>query len=294
MLSAGQDLRRVPDGVRGHDRRVRGPEAPEHRGHHRHHRPLPPRPHGLHPPVHRLQAQLRSKINYKHPVPGADPLRHLRLHRLPGAGDPDLPAAGGLLPGPGGHGAPGHLQEKGRQTSSGSGRPSSTATRSGTSPGCVANGIPEADGPGHLSRRSTTLPTTPSTRPTPSAYAVVAYQTAWFKCHYTREYMAALLTSRAGQLRQGGGAISAECRDCGIALLPPDINRSADRLHRGGGRHPLRPGGHQEHRPGLYPGRDAGAGAGRPFTSFYGLLRPDVGQRHQQAGGGEPDPLRRL
>ena len=27
------------------------------------------------------------------------------------------------------------------------------------------------------------------------SYAVVAYQTAWFKCHYTREYMAALLTS---------------------------------------------------------------------------------------------------
>ena len=33
-----------------------GLQAPEHRGHHRHHRPLPPRPHGLHPPVHRLQA----------------------------------------------------------------------------------------------------------------------------------------------------------------------------------------------------------------------------------------------
>ena len=34
-----------------------------------------------------------SKVSYKHPAAGADPLRHLRLHRLPGAGHPDLPAA---------------------------------------------------------------------------------------------------------------------------------------------------------------------------------------------------------
>ena len=26
-------------------------------------------------------------------------------------------------------------------------------------------------------------------------YAIVAYQTAYFKCHYPKEYMAALLTS---------------------------------------------------------------------------------------------------
>ena len=28
-----------------------------------------------------------------------------------------------------------------------------------------------------------------------AAYAVVAYQTAWFKCHHPLEYMASLLTS---------------------------------------------------------------------------------------------------
>ena len=52
--------------------------------------------------------------------------------------------------------------------------------------GCVANGIPRERPPRPSTTISTTSPTTPSTRPTPSSYAVVAYQTAWFKCHYTR------------------------------------------------------------------------------------------------------------
>ncbi len=56
-------------------------------------------------------------------------------------------------------------------------------------------------------------------------YAIVAYQTAWFKCHYPREYMAALLTSVLDS--QGKIAIYiAECREMGIRLLPPDINKS--------------------------------------------------------------------
>ena len=61
------------------------------------------------------------------------------------------------------------------------------------------------------------------------SYAVVAYQTAYFKCHYTKEYMAALLTSVLDNSDKVAGYIS-ECRDCGIALLPPDVNRSSDRF----------------------------------------------------------------
>lgn len=61
------------------------------------------------------------------------------------------------------------------------------------------------------------------------SYAVVAYQTAYFKCHYTKEYMAALLTSVLDNSDKVAGYIG-ECRDCGIALLPPDVNRSSDRL----------------------------------------------------------------
>ena len=61
------------------------------------------------------------------------------------------------------------------------------------------------------------------------SYAVVAYQTAWFKCHHTKEYMAALLTSVLDNSDKVAGYIN-ECKDCGIALLQPDINRSADRF----------------------------------------------------------------
>jgi len=57
------------------------------------------------------------------------------------------------------------------------------------------------------------------------SYAVVAYQTAWFKCHYPREYMAALLTSVLDSQEKVAEYIS-ECKDNGIALLPPDINES--------------------------------------------------------------------
>ena len=61
------------------------------------------------------------------------------------------------------------------------------------------------------------------------SYAVVAYQTAYFKCHYPREYMAALLTSVLDNSDKVAEYI-AECRDCSIVLLPPDVNRSFDRF----------------------------------------------------------------
>ena len=59
------------------------------------------------------------------------------------------------------------------------------------------------------------------------AYAVVAYQTAWFKYHYPKEYMAALLTSVLDNTDKVSEYIN-ECKECGIALLPPDVNRSDD------------------------------------------------------------------
>ncbi len=64
------------------------------------------------PPVHRLQAE-PGEGDLQAPRSGADPLQHLRLHRLSGAGHRDFPAAGRILSGAGRHGAPGHLQEEG-------------------------------------------------------------------------------------------------------------------------------------------------------------------------------------
>ena len=58
-------------------------------------------------------------------------------------------------------------------------------------------------------------------------YAVVSYQTAYLKCHYPKQYMAALMTSVLDSATKISGYI-AECKDLGIAVLPPDINHSTD------------------------------------------------------------------
>ena len=58
-------------------------------------------------------------------------------------------------------------------------------------------------------------------------YAFVSYQTAYLKCHYPRQYMAALMTSVLDSAVKISGYIT-ECKDMGIAVLPPDINHSDD------------------------------------------------------------------
>ena len=57
------------------------------------------------------------------------------------------------------------------------------------------------------------------------AYAVIAFQTAYLKCHYPKEYMAALLTSVLDHSPKVA-EYTAECRELGIRLLPPDVNES--------------------------------------------------------------------
>ena len=94
--------------------------------------------------------------------------------------------------------------------------------------GCVANGIPEATAEA-IYQEIYDFANYAFNKAHAVSYAVVAYQTAWFKCHYPREYMAALLTSVLDNSDKVAGYIS-ECRDCGIDLLPPDINRSEDRF----------------------------------------------------------------
>ncbi len=58
-------------------------------------------------------------------------------------------------------------------------------------------------------------------------YAVVAYQTAYLKCHYPHQYMAALMTSVLDSSTKISGYIS-ECKNLDIPVLPPDINHSLD------------------------------------------------------------------
>lgn len=58
-------------------------------------------------------------------------------------------------------------------------------------------------------------------------YALVAYRTAYLKCHYPREYMAALLTSVLDFSNKISEYIAA-AREMGLRVLPPDVNESYD------------------------------------------------------------------
>jgi DNA polymerase-3 subunit alpha len=58
-----------------------------------------------------------------------------------------------------------------------------------------------------------------------SCYALIAYWTAYLKANYPTEFMAALLTSVAGD-KDKSALYLAECRRMGISVLPPDVNAS--------------------------------------------------------------------
>lgn len=57
-----------------------------------------------------------------------------------------------------------------------------------------------------------------------AAYAVVSYQTAWLKYYYPVEFMAALMTSVIDNPGKVAEYIYS-CKEMGIKLLPPDINK---------------------------------------------------------------------
>ncbi len=60
-----------------------------------------------------------------------------------------------------------------------------------------------------------------------TAYAYVAYQTAWLKCHYPCEFLAALLTSFLDNTGKVVQYIN-ECNRLGINILPPHINECSE------------------------------------------------------------------
>ncbi len=67
-----------------------------------------------------------------------------------------------------------------------------------------------------------------------AAYAYVAYQTAWLKCHYTCEFLAALLTSFLDNTGKVVQYIN-ECSKLGIKILTPHINESSEEFAVSGG-----------------------------------------------------------
>ena len=92
--------------------------------------------------------------------------------------------------------------------------------------GCVANGIPEPVAEA-IYQEIYDFANYAFNKAHAVAYAVLAYQTAYLKCHYMREYMAALLSSVLDNSDKIAEYVS-ECKEFGIALLPPDMNFSGD------------------------------------------------------------------
>ena len=93
-------------------------------------------------------------------------------------------------------------------------------------PGCTAKGVPE-----HVAQsiydEIVAFANYAFNKAHAVCYAVVSYQTAYLKCHYPRQYMAALMTSLLDSTEKVSGYIAA-CKEMGIPVLPPDINRSED------------------------------------------------------------------
>ena len=93
-------------------------------------------------------------------------------------------------------------------------------------PGCIANGVPEAVAQS-IYDEIVDFANYAFNKAHAVCYAVVSYQTAYLKCHFPKEYMAALMTSVLDSAAKISGYI-AECKEMGIPVLPPDINHSED------------------------------------------------------------------
>ena len=139
-------------------------------------------------------------------------------------------------------------------------------------PGCVANGIPEQVA-NEIYDEMSSFASYAFNKSHAACYAYVAYQTAYLKCHYPAEFMAALLTS---------------------VLDNTDKVIEGGRLHRRrGGADPLRAQRRQERGP--QPDRKRGERAGRPpLQEPVRLLQADARQRAQPPGGRMPHQGRRL
>jgi DNA polymerase-3 subunit alpha len=90
--------------------------------------------------------------------------------------------------------------------------------------GCIKNGISKAKA-GEIFADIEKFARYGFVKAHSTAYALISYWTAYLKAHYPAEYMAALLTSVAGNAAKVREYIN-ECRELGIEVLPPDINES--------------------------------------------------------------------
>ncbi len=142
--------------------------------------------------------------------------------------------------------------------------------------GCVRRGVPAATANAIFDEMSS-FASYAFNKSHAAAYALVAYQTAYLKCLYPQEYMAALLTSVFGSSKVV--TYIRECERMGMRVLPPSVNESyADFAVDG-----------KDIRFGLLAVRNIGRGfidiltrereQNGAYTSFYNFCKRLSGQR---------------
>ena len=94
----------------------------------------------------------------------------------------------------------------------------------GTVPGCIRNGISESIA-NKIYDEMLDFAKYAFNKSHAAAYAFISYQTAYLKYYYPVEFMAALMTSVMDQLSKLT-KYTRDCKDMGIEMLPPDINKA--------------------------------------------------------------------
>ena len=100
--------------------------------------------------------------------------------------------------------------------------------------GCARNGVPAAAAE-TIFEDMVTFASYAFNKSHAAAYAVISYQTAYLKAHYPAEFMAALMTSMAGDARHTADYVR-NCREMGIVLEPPSVVRSEKNFSTKNGR----------------------------------------------------------
>ena len=143
--------------------------------------------------------------------------------------------------------------------------------------GCVRRGVPEQTANAVFDEMAS-FASYAFNKSHAAAYALVCYRTAYLKCHYPREYMAALLTSVVGSSRLV--TYIRECERMGLRVLPPSVGESGAGFCAAG-----------DHlRFGLLAVRNIGRGfidalvrereSGGPFTGFYSFCKRMMEQQN--------------
>jgi len=91
--------------------------------------------------------------------------------------------------------------------------------------GCIANGVPEKTA-NEIFDEMSSFASYAFNKSHAAAYANISYQTAYLKCHYYKEYMAALMSIAMFESTDKLNTYLSDCVKNRVRILPLDINRS--------------------------------------------------------------------